>query len=130
MTPNSKGPILVADDNQANLDLALYLLRAFGYEAVGVRDGLAAYDAALRKQFSLVLSDLLMPGIDGYELAQRLKSDPRLAETPLIAVTALAMPADRERIRRAGFDGYIAKPIDPRAFVTEVEEFLTSRRAP
>lgn len=113
--------ILVADDNLANLDLILYLLRAFGHEAIGVTDGLAAYAAACDADFALVLTDLLMPGLDGYELAERLKRHPRLAATPLVAVTALAMPEDRERIAAAGFDGYISKPIDPRTFVAQLE---------
>jgi CheY-like chemotaxis protein len=67
-----------------------------------------------------------MPGIDGYEFAQRFKSDPALCTTPLVAVTALAMAGDRERITAAGFDGYIGKPIEPQTFVREVEGFLQS----
>lgn len=116
--------ILVADDNPANLDLMLYLLKAFGHDAVGVTDGLAAYDAACRGSFALIIADILMPGIDGYELAKRLKSHGRLAATSLVAVTALAMAGDRERIRAAGFDGYISKPIDPHTFVAQIETYL------
>jgi two-component system, cell cycle response regulator len=118
------GRILVVDDNRANLDLMLYLLQAFGHEAVGVSDGLAAHEAARAGDFALILTDILMPGIDGYELAARLKSDAALAATPLIAVTALAMAGDRERIKAAGFDGYIAKPIDPQTFVAQIESYL------
>lgn len=116
--------ILVADDNRANLELMLYLLRAFGHQAHGVSDGLAAFEAARSSGFDLVLTDILMPHIDGYELARRLKSDPRLAKTPLVAVTALAMTGDRERIAAAGFDGYITKPIEPQSFVAQLEAFL------
>lgn len=122
-----KGRILVADDNRANLDLMLYLLRAFGHEAVGVSDGLAAYEAARVGDFALVLTDILIPGIDGYELAARLKGDARLAATPLIAVTALAMAGDRDRINAAGFDGYITKPIEPQTFVEQIEGHLKPR---
>jgi CheY-like chemotaxis protein len=118
--------ILVADDNRANLDLMLYLLKAFGHEAVGVSDGLAAYEAVRNAGFSLILTDILMPGIDGYAFAKRLKSDPRLSAIPLIAVTALAMAGDRDRIKAAGFDGYISKPIDPQTFVAQIESYLTS----
>jgi CheY-like chemotaxis protein len=118
------GRILVADDNKANLDLMLYLLRAFGHDAVGVPDGLAAFDAASSGTFSLVLTDILMPGIDGYELLRRVRADARLTHTPLVAVTALAMPSDAERIAAAGFDGCITKPIEPQTFVAQVESFL------
>ncbi|MBV8372580.1 MAG: response regulator [Candidatus Eremiobacteraeota bacterium] len=116
--------ILVVDDNAANLDLMLYLLRSFGYVAEGRGDGLAALRAAKRGGFALVVSDILMPGIDGYEFARQFKADAVLSPTPLIAVTALAMPGDRERIAAAGFDGYIRKPIEPRTFVAQLEAFL------
>lgn len=117
--------ILVVDDNPANLDLILYLLLAFGHEAEGAVDGLAALEAARSGDFALVLTDILMPGIDGYELVQRLKNDARLASVPVVAVTALAMQSDRERIESAGFDGYIVKPIEPQAFVSQIEAYLS-----
>ncbi|HLY03661.1 MAG TPA: response regulator [Candidatus Cybelea sp.] len=116
--------ILVADDNVANLELMLYLLRAFGYAPEGVADGLAALHAISCGEFDMVVSDILMPGIDGYELARRMKSDPRLKRTPLVAVTALAMSGDRERVAAAGFDGYITKPIEPQTFVSQLQAFL------
>ena len=119
-----RGPILVADDNPANLHLVLYLLDAFGLEAQGVADGRAAYEAAKSKSFALILTDILMPKMDGYELLARIKDDPQLASIPVIAVTALAMVGDREKIATAGFDGYIAKPLEPRTFISEIEQFL------
>jgi two-component system cell cycle response regulator len=117
--------ILAVDDNSANLDLMLYLLRAFGHEAHGESNGTAGIEAARTGGFALVLSDILMPGMDGYEFARLMKSDPHLQSTPLIAVTALAMPDDRERIDAAGFDGYISKPIEPATFVAQIEQFLS-----
>jgi two-component system cell cycle response regulator len=119
--------LLVVDDNRSNLDLMLYLLRAFGHQAEGVNDGLAGIEAARQAEFDAILVDILMPGIDGYEFARRFKADPLRAETPLIAVTALAMVGDRERILSAGFSGYITKPIDPQVFVGEVESYLPQR---
>ncbi len=116
--------ILVVDDNRANLDLMLYLLQAFGYEAASSSDGLSGLAAARDGQFALVLADVLMPGIDGYEFARRFKADSTLAGTPLVAVTALAMTGDRDRITKAGFDGYIPKPIDPERFVQQIEAHL------
>ncbi len=120
--------ILVVDDNRANLDLMLYLLRAFGYEVRGVADGVAAFEAAGAGAYALVLTDILMPGIDGYELLQRMRADERLAETPVVAVTALAMPSDARRISTAGFNGYITKPIEPTRFVSQVEAFLPASK--
>jgi len=116
--------ILVIDDNAVNLDLMLYLLRSFGHEAAGCDDPHRGFDEAVAGNYEAILSDVLMPGIDGYELARRLKDDARTADVPLIAVTALAMPADRERVAQSRFDGYIAKPIDPRTFVTQIERFV------
>jgi len=116
--------VLVVDDNRTNRDLMTYLLRAFGYEAEGAADGLAGLEAARSGKFDLILLDMLMPGIDGYEFARRLRADPQFTATPLVAVTALAMTGDRERIMRAGVDGYIAKPIDPESFIDEIEPYL------
>ena len=105
--------ILVVDDNAANLDLMLYLLRSFGHDPEGKADAIAALESAGTGNFELVLADILMPGMDGYEFARRFKADAALASTPLVAVTALAMPADRKRAEEAGFDGYVTKPIEP-----------------
>ena len=116
--------ILVVDDNAANLDLMLYLLRAFGHEAEGTGDPVAALVKARSGNFDLVVTDILMPAVDGYEFIRRLRSDARFARTPVIAVTALAMPTDRERIDAAGFNGYITKPIDPQRFVGELESHI------
>ncbi|HTX59101.1 MAG TPA: response regulator [Verrucomicrobiae bacterium] len=116
--------ILVIEDNVANLELMLYLLRAFGHRAEGRADGLRGVEAALENRRDLVLTDVLMPGIDGFGVAERFKSEPRLRETRLVAVTALAMVGDRERIIAAGFDGYISKPIDPETFVAQVDAHL------
>ncbi len=116
--------VLVIDDNPANLELVVYLLRAFGHEVEGHDDGTSGLEAARTGRFSIVLTDILMPGIDGYEFARRFKSDASLLSTPLVALTALAMGGDRERIAGAGFDGCITKPIDPQDFVAEVESYL------
>jgi len=102
----------------------LYLLRAFGHDAHGESDGNAAIEAVREGGFAVVLADILMPGVDGYEFARRMKSDSRLRATPLVAVTALAMPEDRKRIADAGFEGCITKPIEPETFVAQVEAFL------
>jgi len=90
---------------------------------------------AQRERPDLILLDIHMSGMDGYEAARRLRKESKLESTPLVAVTALAMVGDREKILRAGFDGYIAKPIDPENFVRQIDKYLqnlegaTSRRA-
>ncbi len=126
MTPR----ILVVDDNRANLDLMLYLLRAFGYECDFASDGPSGLEKAQLESYDLALVDILMPGLDGYEFARRFKNEVTSAATPLIAITALAMAGDRERILKSGFDGYIAKPIDPEQFVPEIQAYLGSSHRP
>jgi CheY-like chemotaxis protein len=116
--------ILVIEDNPTNLDLVLYLLRAAGHEPRTARDGASGLDEARLHRPALVLLDLQMPGMDGFEVLRRLRADPALASVPVVAVTALAMVGDRERILAAGFDGYIPKPIVPEAFLAQVASFL------
>jgi two-component system cell cycle response regulator len=91
---------------------------------VEAHDGQAGLDAARREPFDLILCDVQLPKMDGYAVAQQLKGHPVLKRIPLVAVTALAMVGDRDRVLASGFDGYIAKPIAPEAFVGQVEAFL------
>jgi CheY-like chemotaxis protein len=119
--------ILIVEDNATNLDLMTYLLRSFGYSTSSAQDGLAGLEAAKTGQYDLILTDILMPRLDGFEFAHRLKGEPGLARTPLVAVTALAMTGDRERILASGFDGYISKPIEPQAFKAQIESLLSER---
>lgn len=120
--------ILVVEDNEANRDLMSYLLRAFGYDVSCERSGSAGLESALTGSFDLVLCDVLMPDMDGYELARRFKADPSVVKTPLVAVTALAMAGDREKILRSGFDGYISKPIEPTTFAAQIAGFIGGGR--
>lgn len=116
--------ILVIEDNPANLELMLYLLRAYKHEALGAEAGEKGLALARSERPDLVVCDIQLPGIDGYEVVRRLKSDPATTSLPVIAVTAFAMVGDRDRVLSAGFDGYIGKPIAPESFVGEVEQFL------
>lgn len=121
--------ILVIEDNVANLDLMTYLLRAFGHTLVTAQDGEEGLQVACREEaLDLILCDVQLPHMDGYEVARWLKSHARLRTIPLVAVTALAMVGDRAKMLAAGFDGYIAKPITPETFVSEVEAFLPGAR--
>lgn len=116
--------ILVIEDNQANLELMSYLLRAFGYQPETALDGPEGLAAAFREAPDLVICDVQLPSMEGYEVARRMKSSPELRDVPIVAVTALAMVGDRDRVLAAGFDGYISKPIEPDAFVHQIESFM------
>jgi two-component system, cell cycle response regulator len=116
--------VLVIEDNVTNLDLMSYLLRAFGHQALRATAGAAGVEAAARERPDLIVCDLQMPGADGFEVLRRLHADPATSSIPVVAVTAYAMVGDRERILAAGFDGYIAKPIEPQSFVPQLETYL------
>jgi len=118
--------ILVIEDNPANLELMIYLLNAFDHQTIVARDGEAGLESARRESIDLIICDIQMPKIDGFEVARRLKAHPALCRIPLIAITAFAMVGDRTRILAAGFDGYIPKPISPETFAAQVETFLES----
>jgi two-component system cell cycle response regulator len=117
--------ILVIEDNPANLELMTYLLNSFGHQVVFAENGEQGLAAARREIPQIVVCDVQLPGMDGYAVVRALKSDPALKMVAVIAVTALAMVGDREKGLAVGFDGYIAKPIDPEQFVLQIEHFLT-----
>jgi CheY-like chemotaxis protein len=116
--------ILVIEDNEDNLTLVDCLLRAHGYEPLLARNGPDGVRIAEETQPEVILLDLLMSGLDGYEVVRAVKKMEGLEQTRVVAVTASAMIGDRERIMAAGFDGYIQKPIDPRTFITTLERLL------
>lgn len=117
--------VLVVDDQPENLELMTYLLDAFGHETFSARDGEEGVAAVAQVRPDVVVMDLQMPKLNGFEAAAVLKADPELRSIPLVAVTAYAMVGDREKVMAAGFDGYITKPIEPETFVRDVEAHLT-----
>lgn len=119
--------ILVIEDNAASLHLMRYVLTAFKHEALTASNGIEGIAVAQREKPALILCDVNMPGANGYEVVSRLKADAETRHIPVIAVTALAMVGDRDRVLKAGFDGYLTKPVDPEAFVNDVEVFLKQR---
>jgi signal transduction histidine kinase/CheY-like chemotaxis protein len=123
-----KARILYIEDNRENRMLVRAILEAEGYTIIDAEDGLAGIEAAIREEPALILLDVNLPAIDGYEVVAVIKSFPAFATTPVIAVTAYAMEGDRQRTLVAGCDGYIQKPIDVDAFPRQVEEFLLGKR--
>jgi two-component system cell cycle response regulator DivK len=118
--------ILVVDDPEVNLLLAECVLEASGMQVLRALDADAARAALLVRRPDLILLDIQLPGIDGLELAREFKTDTRLAGVPVIAFTAHAMSGDEARFRAAGFDGYLAKPIEVARFAQQVLGFLAS----
>ena len=121
--------ILVIDDDQASRELMTYLLQAFGHTLLCASDGEEGLEAIGREVPDLVLCDVHLPKIDGYEIARQLKGHPTWRTIPLVAVTASAMAHDRNKARASGFDGYLTKPIDPETFVQQIEAFLAARES-
>jgi diguanylate cyclase (GGDEF)-like protein/PAS domain S-box-containing protein len=122
--------ILIIEDNPTNMELMLYLLTDLGYTPFMAIDGASGVDTARETKPDLIICDVHLPKLDGYGVVAALKADPAMCHIPVLAVTALAMVGDRERLLAAGFDGYIGKPIEPDNFVAELETFLRSRSAP
>jgi len=123
-----KAKILYIEDNPENRMLVRAILESEGYTVVDAEDGLAGIEAAVREEPALILLDVNLPAIDGYEVVAILKSFPAFANTPVVALTAYAMEGDRQRTLVAGCEGYIQKPIDVDAFPRQVEEFLHGKR--
>ena len=126
---NDRALVLIVEDNPRNLKLARDVLEHAGYDTLAAgtaEDGLAL---ALERHPDLVLLDIQLPGMDGVGALGRLRADPATADIPVIALTAFAMKADRERFLAAGFDRYVEKPLDVRELPRQVAEALVSARA-
>lgn len=120
--------ILLVEDNPLNLKLVRDVLGASGYEVITATSGEEGLQAAVQNPPDLVLMDLQLPGMDGTEAMHRLREGPLPDHVPVVAVTAFAMAEDHAAARRAGFDGYVEKPISVRALVEEVRSHLEEGR--
>jgi len=116
--------ILVIEDTEDNRVILSDLLSSAGYELIEAMDGLEGVATAEREQPDLILMDIQLPGIDGYEATRRIRKIPALAKVPIIAVTSYALSGDEAKTREAGCDGYVAKPFSPRQLLAKVREFL------
>ena len=121
--------ILVIEDDRESLDLIDFILRDSGHSPLLALGGAEGVRIALERSPDLILLDIRMPQMDGYEVAAVLRAEPRLERTTIVAFTASAMAGEPERIAAAGFDGHIQKPIDPATFSSEVEAFLRPQAA-
>jgi two-component system, cell cycle response regulator len=115
--------VLLVEDNPTNLALMKYLLSAHGFAVTTAPGGLEGLAAASREKPDVILLDLQMPRMNGFETATALRSNADLRRVALVAVTALAMVGDREKVLAHGFSGYITKPINPETFAREVQAF-------
>lgn len=120
--------ILYVEDNVANRMLVSQLLEPLGHTVIEAVDGITGIQAAQDEKPDLILMDINIPGMDGYETTTRIKSFPEMGNVPIIALTARTMAGDRERALTAGCDGYIAKPIDVDELPKQIDEFLDGRR--
>jgi cyclic di-GMP phosphodiesterase len=120
--------ILYIEDNVENKLLVRRLMQSAGYEVLEADDGLEGIEMATRHKPDLIIMDINLPGMDGYEATTKIKGNEGLSSIPIVALTAYAMRGDREKSLAAGCDGYLQKPIDPDSFVETIEEFLFGKR--
>jgi two-component system cell cycle response regulator DivK len=116
--------VLIVEDNAANMTLAIFLLRSVGHTVLSATDAEAGVTMARAEQPNLILMDIQLPGMDGLEATMLLKRDEATGAIPVIALTALAMKGDEQRIRAAGCDGYIAKPMRYQDFLSTIATHL------
>lgn len=119
--------VLVVEDNEKNMKLFRDVLRASGYRTLGAATGGGAIELAVEHDPDLVLMDIRLPDMDGVEALSRLRADERTASIPVLAVTAQAMHGDRERFLAAGFDDYVAKPVDVVRLLDTVRQHCAAR---
>ncbi|MDE2093983.1 MAG: response regulator [Burkholderiales bacterium] len=124
----NKPRVLIVDDNAINVELAAFVLDAGGFEVDSAADAGRALACIEVATPDVILMDIQMPGVDGLALTRRLKSDPSTRRIVVVAFTAYAMKGDEARMRAAGCDGYLAKPIDVTRFAAQVRACLDDAR--
>ena len=116
--------ILVVEDHEDNRRILRDLLTSVGYEAIEATTGEEGVLFAETRRPDLILMDIQLPGIDGYEATRRIRKIPALAKVPIIAVTSYALSGDEAKTKAAGCDGYVAKPYSPRQLLAKIREYL------
>lgn len=120
----TRATILVIEDDDASRQLVTYLLEAAGHRVLAAENGAVGVRIALAESPDIILCDLQMPVMNGYEVARSLRTSMLWRVVPLVAVTAFSMPGDREKALDVGFNDHLSKPITPETFVQQVEAFL------
>ena len=116
--------ILVVEDQEDNRQILRDLLATAGYDMIEAEDGMQAVAAASEHRPDLILMDIQLPELDGYEATRRIKANPALSAIPIIVVTSYALSGDEEKARAAGCDAYVAKPYSPRALLAKIREYV------
>src|ERR1700746_1215140 len=116
--------ILIVEDTEDNRQIVRDLLSSAGYDLIEAADGAEGVAAAEREKPDLILMDIQLPEMDGYEATRRIRAIPAIAKVPIIAVTSYALSGDEAKTRAAGCDGYVAKPFSPRELLAKAREFL------
>ncbi len=116
--------ILVVEDQEDNRQIIRDLLATTGYQITEAVNGEEASAAVAKERFDLILMDIQLPVMDGYEVTRRIKADPALKSIPIIAVTSYALSGEEQKARAAGCDDYVAKPYSPRQLLAKIREYL------
>ena len=116
--------ILVVEDNEDNFYLIEYILRKNGFSVLGARTGLDGVEKAIREKPDMIIMDIQLPDLNGYEATGRIRKSEVDGNIPIIAMTSYAMPGDREKALEAGCNGYIEKPIDPETIMEEIRRYF------
>ena len=117
--------ILAVEDQEDNMQILRDLLTSAGYETIEAENGEEALAAVAKRRPDLILMDIQIPIIDGYEATRRIKANPALRSIPIIAVTSHAIGEGEEKARAAGCDDFVAKPYSPRQLLTKIREYLS-----
>ena len=129
MAAAGKKTVLVVEDNELNMRLFCDLLEAFGFNTLQCRDGAKAVELTRQHKPDLIVMDIQLPEVSGLDITRWIKDDESIRNIPVLAVTAFAMRADEQRVREAGCEGYLSKPIQMRSFLNTVQELTGDRQA-
>lgn len=129
MSQVSEKSVLVVEDNELNMRLFCDLLESFGFKTFQCRDGAKVVEIARQERPDLIIMDIQLPEVSGLDITRWLKDDPELRDIPVLAVTAFAMRNDERRVREAGCEAYLSKPIQMLPFIRTVESLMPEDRA-